>query len=221
VVRNLSASAALAERFTFPVEPRHRGSVVALLTAGRLRLTLVLWTLALITFSGLLFQPLWAPTMLVGSGLLTFSQAALVVAMANLGSIVGTAGFGRLFDRFGIARIMAMGYLLAAVALVIATSSRAGLIGDCAVAFVSCLCLGGASGGVLNLAAASYPTSQRSTAVGATASMGRVGQVVSTIWIGGLLSSGWHAHGLYAAAAAATLLAALLVISPWLQRART
>jgi AAHS family 4-hydroxybenzoate transporter-like MFS transporter len=212
IVRRISATAGQAERFVYAESAKHRGSVIALLTEGRSAITLILWALSVITFSGLLFQPLWAPTMLIHAGGLTLGQAGMVVAMSNLGSVIGTAGFGRLFDRFGLGRVMVAGYALAGVSLAFGAWGGVGFYGLCVVAFASCLCLGGASGGVLNLAAASYPTALRSTGVGTAVSMARIGQIFTTLLIGVMLTGGWASGGLYLGAGVVALVAAGLAM---------
>ncbi len=192
VVRWLAPAAADATQFTFAEPTAHRGSFLALLQGGRAVTTALLWVLFMITFSALLFLPLWVPSMLSGPAQLTLSQAAFVGAMSNLGSVFGTASFGRLFDRFGAGRVMAIAYLVGAPLFMAIGIPGLGLGWASAASFVSSLCLGGASAGALTLAASVYPTVLRSMGVGSAMSMARLAQIGNALLVGTMLAAGWR-----------------------------
>ena len=166
----------------------------------------------MITFSGLLFQPLWVPTLLVAPGGLTLAEAGFVVGMSNLGSVFGTALFGRFFDRFGLSRIMTIAYILAAGAFCFVGYSSSVSVWPATAAFVSCFFLGGASAGALSLAATIYPTSLRATGVGLAMAMARVAQVTSALLVGQMLGVGWGSSGIFVAAGIVVAVAAVPTI---------
>jgi AAHS family 4-hydroxybenzoate transporter-like MFS transporter len=214
VVRRIAPEVAHASRFVY-AEPQAapKGAFLALLDRNRVAGTLLLWLVFVVTFCALLFQPLWAPSLLTASGRLTLREAAFVVAMCNLGSVFGTAAVGRLIDKLGATGVLSVAYVIGAASLVVVAWPSVGPNGAAAAAFVSCLCLGGASAGALTMATSLYPTVLRSTGVGAAMSAARLGQIGMALFIGALLGWEWTALSIFGLMAGAVLVASFVTVT--------
>jgi len=212
VLRRFAADVADAPRFVYSEEhTAPPGAFLALFQDGRLVSTLLLWIVFVVTFCALLFEPLWAPSLLTGPGRLTLREASFVVAMSNLGSVVGTAAVGRLIDKVGAGAVLSIAYIVGALTYAAAAWPAAGPQGAAAAAFVSCLCLGGASAGALTLATSSYPTVLRSTGVGAAMSIARLGQFGNALLVGALIGARWTPLSIFGGMAVAIAVASLAV----------
>jgi MFS transporter, AAHS family, 4-hydroxybenzoate transporter len=71
--------------------------------------------------------------------------------------------------------------------------------------------IGGCQSGVNALSGGIYPSTIRSTGAGWALGLGRVGTVAGPLLGGGLLMLGWHAQGIFMAAALPTFGAMLLM----------
>jgi len=163
-----------------------RQPVRSLFTAGRASWTMLLW---LLTFIALLlgyFLVNWIPLMLADAGL-DHRQAIMGVVLLNLGGIIGSIIMGRISDRRGPFRILALAYgggtiAVAGVGLMIGSSVPVLL----SAIFVVGLCVTGAQLNIVALAANYYPIYMRSTGIGWSMGMGRVGSIVGPT-VGGVL----------------------------------
>lgn len=176
---------------------------------GRATATILLWTTFFLSLSLTYFLVSWIPTVAKQSGVLL--EGALVgAATLNLGSIFGVLGLGRLIDRFGPYRVIAMGY--AAGAMSIATIGYATTAMTLGLAtFLSGFFAIGAQMCVVALAATYYPTRLRATGVGSAMGIGRIGGIAGPIVGGLLVGMGLSAQGIFLFTAATALLAAASV----------
>ncbi|BDB27525.1 MFS transporter [Cupriavidus sp. TA19] len=184
-----------------------------LLSGGRLASTLLLWTGFFMCFVLLIVLVLWTPALLRGEGV-GEHDAALVVALINLGSVAGTAAGGRLVDRFGPYLTLPLLFMLGALSV-----SGLGYVTDslAPLAIAATLCgvfMGAGSSGLLGLAVLSYPSGMRATGVGWAMALGRMGQVTGPLIVGALLASGFSIKTIFLCSAvpAAIAAAAILVL---------
>jgi MFS transporter, AAHS family, 4-hydroxybenzoate transporter len=213
IVRRFAPDAAEAPHFTYAEQQTvPSGNLFELFRHGRAVTTLFVWMLFIVTFSSLLFQPLWVPSLLTRSGQLSLREASFVVAMCNLGSVIGTAAVGRLIDKVGSTTVLPICYIVAAVSFAAVGWPAASSGGAAAAAFISCLCLGGASSGALALASSVYPTVLRSTGIGAAMSMARLGQIANALLVGGLVGVGWGTFPIFGAMASTVAITAITVV---------
>ena len=166
-----------------------RGTPVRhLLAQGRVKGTLLLWVAFAMAFGLLGLVVAWTAAVLQGIGL-PIAATATVLGFHGLGSLVGTAGAGRLVDQFGGRRVLVPGFIAAAACVwslgSIGTLAEASLV----MALVG-LFLGGSGSGMIALASRTYPTAMRSTGIGWCMGMGRLAQVVGPLVTGALLVGG-------------------------------
>lgn len=185
-------------------------SIRALFSEGRGRMTVLLWLAFFFAAVLTVLVPLWSPTLLRDAGY-TIAQSSLMVALFNVGAIVGMAGLGMLIDRYGARRVLTGILVLCAVS----TAPIGLLVTELLIAGVLfTLCGLGAGGGVAGIVALSamlYPPRLRSTAVGGAAAAGRIGQMLGPMASGAFIALGWSIAGVFAIFAAPPLLAAAFV----------
>ncbi|NYI79129.1 MFS transporter [Nocardioides panzhihuensis] len=187
--RGLSAQAdALAEQYGLVSDdptPGTRdagGAIRYLLGPGRI-VPLALFSVA--SFSGLLLVyglNTWLPQIMRSAGYPLGSAISFLLVL-NLGAVVGTVAAGALADRLGEKIAVALCFLAATVTLLtLAYQPPTGLLYVC----VAVAGLGSIGTQILvnGYAAAYFPAWTRSTAVGITLGLGRVGAVVAPSMIG-------------------------------------
>jgi AAHS family 4-hydroxybenzoate transporter-like MFS transporter len=170
--------------------------------------TTLLWISSFIAFLELVTNSAWTPTLLSHVGV-PIPTSALALATFNFGSVIGSCFSGFLLTRYGAKVIMPISF--------IGTLVSYGLIGYAAPnvgAIVGLeglvgIFLGCGSTGLIALAAVFYPMPIRSTGVGWSVGMGRVGSFVGPLVVSALLAIGWAVGPIFAAIAAPALLAAI------------
>ncbi|MBW7970235.1 MFS transporter [Bradyrhizobium sp. BR 10289] len=214
-VQILDRTAAAANHF---VDRRDAGaeqaSLTALFSAALRRSTAALWVGFFFCLLPVYVLYAWAPTLLTGKGF-DVPGASFALALFNFGGVAGCIATGWALGRFGTrATILTVSGAAAAGAAALAlmpiSSESKPLVMAllCAEGF----CLLGAQGSLYALAAYVYPTSVRSSGVGAAAGFGRAGAIVSA-YVGTLaLNYGAPAFfGIIAACVGVTFVAVAIV----------
>ncbi|TDR04119.1 MFS transporter [Paraburkholderia silvatlantica] len=207
VRRNLSRVApALAlpadVQFT-SAETRSRGvPFVELFKQGRARVTVLLWVVNFANLLAMYFLSNWLPTVIRDAG---YSTRTAVFAGTALwgGGVIGTLLLGRIIDLAGFTRVLATTFLIAIVST--AAIGNPAVMVSVAAMFVAIFVTGftiiGGQPALNALAATYYPTSLRSTGIGWSLGVGRIGSVVGPVLGGVLLHLQWSSASLFLAAA--------------------
>jgi AAHS family 4-hydroxybenzoate transporter-like MFS transporter len=165
-------------------------SIVGVFQRDRLRMTILFWVLQAFLLMGYYFLVNWIPTLL--------ERAGASVQSALFGSVVLNAGgtlsgllVGRLIDRFGAKHVMS-GVFAAGGAVLIFTALAQG---DTPLLMTG-IFLAGATwlagqAAMVVFVAESYPAPIRTTSVGWTLTVGRIGAIVSPTVVALPLSWGW------------------------------
>lgn len=139
--------------------------------------TLLLWTYAFLVFVASYTLTSWVPTLLTGYGF-SPSEAPLGQGFYSFGGVIGGIVLIPLAARIGIGRALIIMPLLGTVCMVVAARAP---LGKTALL----LALGGAGAGVvssqigqLTMAVSLYSAATRTTGVGWTAALGRIGSIV-------------------------------------------
>jgi AAHS family 4-hydroxybenzoate transporter-like MFS transporter len=142
---------------------------------------------------------------------MTISRAVLLGTTLQLGGVVGTIVMGPVIDRVGFRRVLVPAFITAAVA--IALIGRAGMPVGLLFAVVAAagLCIVGGQPAVNALAGTYYPTALRSTGIGWSLGIGRVGSIVGPVLGGVLIQRHWANSSIFAALAVPAGISALLV----------
>ncbi|HXW29070.1 MAG TPA: MFS transporter [Xanthobacteraceae bacterium] len=179
-----------------------------LFSAGRAGGTLLLWASFFIVFMMLVTNSAWSPTLLHAEGV-EVAQSAIAMATFNFGSVIGTSLAGWLISRLGVISVLPVSCIGGALAIgsvgyaahwVLLVTFLEGLFG---------LFLGCASSGLIVLAALFYPTAIRSTGVGWSMGMGRIGSFVGPLAVGTLVGKSWPVDSVFVAVGVPALVAAV------------
>jgi AAHS family 4-hydroxybenzoate transporter-like MFS transporter len=189
-----------------------RSSVARLFTGGRAMGTALLWTALFLSLLLTVFMVSWLPLVARTAGI-DIRSSVLAVSAWNLGGIVGCYVIGRLRNRHGPVKPIALAYGLGAVAV-----GLLGWVGSSGLELlVVCLVAGmlavGAQMCIIGLSASFYDTSLRATGVGWSLGAGRVGAVVGPLIGGVLIAAGLSMPALFFVAGLVSLAAALAVLA--------
>ncbi|MBN3811190.1 MFS transporter [Paraburkholderia sp. Ac-20347] len=184
-------------------ETRSRGlPFVELFKEGRARVTVLLWIVNFANLLDMYFLSNWLPTVIRDAG---YSTQTAVLAGTALwgGGVIGTLLLGRIIDVAGFTRVLASTFLIAIVSTA-AIGNPAVMVSVVAM-FVAIFLTGfsiiGGQPALNALAATYYPTSLRSTGIGWSLGVGRIGSVVGPMLGGALLHLNWSSSALFVAAA--------------------
>jgi AAHS family 4-hydroxybenzoate transporter-like MFS transporter len=190
-------------------EERASGTPVAqLFGRGRALGTMLLWVSFFIAFMQLVTTTAWTPTLLSHAGV-PLSQAALALAIFNIGSVIGSCSVGFLIARFGAALVLPVGFVGTAVSLSLVGYAAPSVALIWLMAGLLGLFLGCGSTGLIAVCAIFYPTAVRSTGVGWAMGMGRFGSFVGPLVIGGLVGAAWTVGPVFVAIGAPAVIAAV------------
>src|SRR3984957_10523052 len=186
--------------------------VAELFRAGRGPVTLILWAISFMNLIDLYFLSNWLPTVMRDAGY-TAGTAVIVGTVLQTGGVVGTLLLGWFIERFGFVRVLFVCFAGAALTVgTIGTVAHA-LPWLLVVVFAGGFCVVGGQPAVNALAGHFYPTSLRSTGIGWSLGIGRIGSVIGPLVGGQLIALDWSNAALFHAAAVPVLCSALLVIA--------
>lgn len=190
--------------------PAARIPLSTLFSDGMLRPTLMLWAMSFFMGCATTLTGLWLPSLLI-EGQFSFTTAGNVLALANVGCMLSMAVAGRLMDRFGKYRAVALplfGCSLAIAAYSLAHSSVEVMF----VGFFQGLFIGFGATGAYAIAATIYPTHVRSTGISYAAGCGQFALIISPNLVPLLLSLHLPLSAIYLCIAVMPACAGLFVL---------
>ena len=198
---------------TIVVREKNTGGapVAELFRAGRTAVTLILWSISFMNLIDLYFLSNWLPTVMRDAGY-SPGTAVIVGTALQTGGVLGTLLLGWFIERFGFVRVLFVCFFFAAIFV--------GMIGTVAhalpwlliVVFAGGFCVVGGQPAVNALAGHYYPTSVRSTGIGWSLGIGRIGSVIGPLVGGQLIALNWSNASLFHAASVPVLCSALFVL---------
>jgi AAHS family 4-hydroxybenzoate transporter-like MFS transporter len=185
--------------------------VAELFRARRAPVTLILWAISFMNLIDLYFLSNWLPTVMRDAGY-SAGTAVFVGTALQTGGVVGTLLLGWFIERFGFVRVLFACFIFAA--------GFVGIIGNVAhalpwlliVVFIAGFCVVGGQPAVNALAGHYYPTSVRSTGIGWSLGIGRIGSVIGPLIGGQLIALNWTNASLFHAAAVPVCSALLVLV---------
>jgi benzoate transport len=193
------------------------GGFTALFAPTMLRSTLLIWCSFFLLMFSFYFALSWTPKLLVAAGL-SAQQGITGGVLLNVGGIVGGSLFGALATRLDLGRLTAFNLCITAIAVAAFGSFTSSLT----LAFVAAFAIGvfifASMAGLYAFAPIIYPAAVRTTGMGWSIGIGRIGAIVAPLTAGVLLDGGWSPPQLYYAFAIPLLVAMATVL---LIRART
>jgi AAHS family 3-hydroxyphenylpropionic acid transporter len=183
----------------------------ALFGGGRTLTTILLWIGFFFVQLAIYLVLSWLPTFLHDQGF-DQHQNGLIQSAFSIGSVIGTAGFGVLLDRFN-RRAVAIVAFVCAVAAQFSLSAVSGFGPVAAAAFAAGLFLVAAQLILLSAAPLCYDTAIRGRGVGAAVAAGRLGGYVGPQTAGFVLASGIGGNIVLFASVPGLLLAAITTLA--------
>jgi AAHS family 4-hydroxybenzoate transporter-like MFS transporter len=194
-------------------EKANGGAPVAeLFRAGRAPVTLILWGISFMNLIDLYFLSNWLPTVMRDAGY-SPSTAVIVGTVLQTGGVVGTLLLGWFIERFGFVRVLFACFALGALSVGAIGAVSHALAWLLVVVFAGGFCIVGGQPAVNALAGHFYPTTLRSTGIGWSLGIGRIGSVIGPLVGGQLIALNWSNAQLFHAAALPVLCSALLVLT--------
>ena len=175
-------------------------------------MTLLLWVVFFMSLLDLYFLNSWLPTVLHDSGL-ALSRAIRITAMFQIGGAVGALVLGRIFDYFKSYRALALAFVGSSLSVFLIGMLGASVALQALAVFIAGICVVGGQTASNAMAAESYATSIRSTGVGWSLGIGRIGSIVGPVVGGILLSSHLEMRRVFWAAAVPPLIAVAALIA--------
>ncbi|NLP65460.1 MFS transporter [Paraburkholderia sacchari] len=192
-------------------EARGGAPVAELFRAGRTPVTLLLWAISFMNLIDLYFLSNWLPTVMRDAGYAQ-STAVIVGTALQTGGVIGTLLLGWVIERFGFVRVLFACFILAAVFVGVIGAVVHALPWLLLVVFAAGFCVVGGQPAVNALAGHFYPTTLRSTGIGWSLGIGRVGSVIGPLVGGQLIALNWSNVSLFQAASVPVLCSALFVL---------
>ncbi|WP_186100118.1 MFS transporter [Burkholderia gladioli] len=185
--------------------------VAELFRAGRLPVTLLLWSISFMNLIDLYFLSNWLPTVMREAGY-SASMAVIVGTALQTGGVIGTLSLGSFIERYGFVRVLFVCFVCAAVSVGAIGLAAASLPWLLLAVFAGGFCVVGGQPAVNALAGQYYPTALRSTGIGWSLGIGRIGSVLGPLVGGQLIALNWSNEALFHAAALPVLASALFVL---------
>ncbi|UAN34286.1 MFS transporter [Enterobacter sp. JBIWA005] len=185
--------------------------IIALFQDGRTAGTLVLWTISFLNMIALYFLSNWLPTIARLAGM-SLEQAVLAGAMLQLGGTIGTIVMGSLIDKIGFRRVLVPCFAIAAVFIALIGHSIEVITLLFTVVFVTGFTVVGGQPAINAMAASYYPTTLRTTGVGCSLGVGRIGSVVGPVIGGQLIGLNWSQGSLFFLIAIPSIIIVLVLL---------
>ena len=178
---------------------------------GRATGTVLLWIVNFMNLLNLYFLSSWLPTVVRDAGRST-STAVLVGTAVQVGGSIAALGLGWFIERFGFVPVLATCFAVACVNIAMIGFPGLSLALLFAVVFLAGMGIVGGQAAVNALAATYYPTSLRSTGIGWSLGIGRIGAIVGPVLAGELMALHWSNERLFIAAAVPALISAVVIL---------
>lgn len=195
IVRRLEPTVTVTEKTTFQlnkVDVPESASVMSLFRRGRAVNTLLFWTAFFTCLLTMYALSSWLPKLMMAAGYSMDNSLMFMMAM-NVGAVVGIVGGGILADRFHLKPVLMFLGIMGAIVM-----SLMGFQSSQFLLYILVFLAGAASIGsqmlLYSYVAQYYPLAVRSTGIGWSSAIGRMGAIIGPILIGGLLGMNLPAH---------------------------
>ncbi|QSE81162.1 MFS transporter [Rhodococcus koreensis] len=213
-----TAATAIAARYGLEPEPatstgpHSERRLRALFGSERTTATLLFWGMTLVCLLVLFGVATWLPALMKSAGYPLGAALSFLLTL-NVGGAVGALGGAALADRYGIKPVTALGFLCAAVSLILIATGP-----PIAVVYLLVLLAGVGTTGtqiLLNtFIGGHYPAACRTTGIGMALGVGRIGAIIGPTYGGFFVAVGagttWQLLAFAAPAVVGAALAALV-----------
>ena len=176
--------------------------------------TVLLWAVNFMNLLAAYFLANWLPVIMTEAGHGT-SQAVLAGTIFWVGGIAGNLLLGWFVDRRGFGPTLAITFLTAALAIALIGQVANSMLFACLAITATGFCVLGGQTALNALAAVYYPTSVRSTGMGWSLGVGRMGSILGPVIGGELMRLNWKTADLFFAASVPAMLALVAILLFW------
>ena len=199
-----------ATTFTLPEENvPEAANVVSLFRRGRAMNTILFWIAFFSCLLTMYALSSWLPKLMMAAGY-SMDNSLMFMMVMNIGAVIGIVGGGILADRFHLKPVLMFLGIMGAIVM-----SLMGFQSNQFLLYVLVFLAGAASIGsqmlLYSYVAQFYPLAVRSTGIGWSSAIGRMGAIVGPILIGGLLGMNLPAHFNFMAVGLPVLITAIAV----------
>lgn len=192
IVRRLAPTVTVKEDITFELhqlDVPESANVVSLFKRGRAVNTLLFWVAFFTCLLTMYALSSWLPKLMMVAGY-SMDNSLMFMMVMNIGAVIGIVGGGILADRFHLKPVLMCLGMMGAV--VMSFQSNQFLL------YILVFLAGAASIGsqmlLYSYVAQYYPLAVRSTGIGWSSAIGRMGAIIGPILIGSLLGMNLPAH---------------------------
>ena len=212
IVSRLEPTITVKETTTFEldkVDVPESASVMSLFRRGRAMNTVLFWIAFFTCLLTMYALSSWLPKLMMAAGY-SMDNSLMFMMVMNIGAVIGIIGGGILADRFHLKPVlMCLGVMGAVVMSLMGFQSNEFLL------YILVFLAGAASIGsqmlLYSYVAQFYPLAVRSTGIGWSSAIGRMGAIIGPILIGGLLGMNLPAHFNFMAVGLPVLITAIAV----------
>ena len=212
IVRRLEPTITVKETTTFEldkVDVPESASVMSLFRRGRTMNTILFWIAFFTCLLTMYALSSWLPKLMMAAGY-SMDNSLMFMMVMNIGAVIGIIGGGILADRFHLKPVlMCLGVMGAVVMSLMGFQSNEFLL------YILVFLAGAASIGsqmlLYSYVAQFYPLAVRSTGIGWSSAIGRMGAIIGPILIGGLLGMNLPVHFNFMAVGLPVLITAIAV----------
>ncbi|WP_180029093.1 aromatic acid/H+ symport family MFS transporter [Acinetobacter sp. YH16032] len=191
------------------VDEPESATVVSLFRRGRAVNTLLFWVAFFTCLLTMYALSSWLPKLMMAAGY-SMDNSLMFMMVMNVGAVVGIVGGGILADRYHLKPVLMFLGLMGAIVM-----SLMGFQSNMLLLYILVFLAGAASIGsqmlLYSYVAQYYPLAVRSTGIGWSSAIGRMGAIVGPILIGGLLGMNLPAHFNFMAVGLPVLITAIAV----------
>ena len=212
IVRRLAPSVQVQDITTFElnkVDVPESASLLSLFRRGRAVNTLLFWTAFFSCLLTMYALSSWLPKLMMAAGY-SMDNSLMFMLVMNVGAVIGIVGGGILADRFHLKPVLMFLGIMGAIVM-----SLMGFQSNQFLLYILVFLAGAASIGsqmlLYSYVAQYYPLAVRSTGIGWSSAIGRMGAIVGPILIGGLLGMNLPAHINFMAVGLPVLITAIAV----------
>ncbi|MEP7474537.1 MFS transporter, partial [Acinetobacter baumannii] len=148
--------------------------------------TYSIWIISILNMISLYFLANWLPTLAKESGL-SLNQALLIGSTLQLGGTIGSVVMGLKIDKTGFYKVLIPVFLVAVISVALIGYSVSHIVLLFIIIFIAGFAIVGGQPAINALSASYYPVSLRTTGVGWSIGIARLGSVIGPLF-GGYLS---------------------------------
>ena len=212
IVARLAPQLEMKEQTTFVlnhVDAPESASVISLFKRGRATNTLLFWLAFFTCLLTMYALSSWLPKLMMAAGY-SMDNSLMFMLVMNVGAVIGIVGGGILADRYHLKPVLMVLGMMGAIVM-----SLMGFQSNQFILYILVFLAGAASIGsqmlLYSYVAQYYPLAVRSTGIGWSSAIGRMGAIVGPILIGGLLGMNLPAYINFMAVGLPVLITAIAV----------